>query len=161
MAEHPDTEPEDAGTETAHESAPPEQEPRIERLWHRVSHVYKTRVRTTTVILVILFLVGIPLYSYTSQRYSDPAPDVAPVQQQTVRSTPTEETSTPESSTSEESPSETSTTGSDGPDASESSTSTPPWYLPRTAPDQTSTTDEPGTRAPQDGSEGSQVPSIH
>lgn len=42
---------------------------RWERLWHRVAHVYKTRVRTTTVILVVLFVVGLGLYGYTSTHY--------------------------------------------------------------------------------------------
>lgn len=75
------------------------------KLAYRMRHIYKTRLRTTTVVLVLAFLGLWVFYSFSSQHYY---PDQnRPVRQveQTRQPSPTHSettTSTPESETSEE-----------------------------------------------------------
>ena len=79
----------------------------LARLWQRISHVYRTRVRTTTVLLIVAFLVGLPLYGYTSQHYEEPA---APQQNQQQRQDPEKDRS-PTVSEQPSAPAESGTSG--------------------------------------------------
>lgn len=53
----------------------------LKKLAHRMRHVYKTRVRTTTVVLVIAFIALSVFYGFSSSHYNPETPT------QTVRST--------------------------------------------------------------------------
>ncbi|MEE3852877.1 hypothetical protein VZC37_21245 [Gordonia sp. LSe1-13] len=97
---------------------PEERKPIIPERFRDWGHVYKTRIRTSTAVLVIAFLGSVTLYGYTSQRYGVVEPPAAPAPR-TTQSTTTEPswTSTP-SSTSVTSTTTTTTdtvqTGTDG-----------------------------------------------
>ncbi|MCF3939833.1 hypothetical protein VX037_01715 [Gordonia sp. Z-3] len=80
-------------------------------------HVYKTRLRTSTAVLLIAFLGSSILYGYTSQRYGVVQPPAAPART-SVSTTVTPEpswSSTP-SSTSLTTTTTTTTDSVDGPD---------------------------------------------
>ncbi|WOC13205.1 hypothetical protein [Gordonia sp. MP11Mi] len=78
-----------------------EHQTRLERL----KHVYRTRVRTTTVVLIVLWFALLALYGFTSQHY--PPKEAArptqtteqPVDTQAPVTEPTETTSQPSSTT--------------------------------------------------------------
>ncbi len=66
---------------------------RWRELWQRIGHIYRTRVRTTTVLLVVAWLAGLVLYMFTANHYGViPAP---PNQQRPVVTTPVVPTETP------------------------------------------------------------------
>ncbi|MYR04862.1 hypothetical protein GTV32_00245 [Gordonia sp. SID5947] len=68
--------------------------PRAPRDWR---HVYKTRMRTSTAILLVAFLGSVVLYGYTSQRYGVVAPPAPQPARTTQSSTTTTETPKPSS----------------------------------------------------------------
>ncbi|MBM7366254.1 hypothetical protein [Gordonia hydrophobica] len=98
-------------------------------LAHRMRHIYKTRVRTTTVVLIVAFLGLWVLYSFTSQHYSpDENTTVTKVQQTRQPSTTYQEPTTEEPQTTDETPTSTDTgTPQTGVETTEpSQSSTPP-----------------------------------
>lgn len=109
----------------ASKEAESEEEPtRWQRLWTRISHVYRTRMRTTTLVLVIAFFGSVLLYGYTTSYYGV-APTTSNQQRQqqneqrwVPESTPAPSSTsrTPESTTSETT--ETSTPSSTSPSRS-------------------------------------------
>ncbi|AZG48615.1 hypothetical protein [Gordonia insulae] len=96
-----DEHPEDEGQTTRH------------REWR---HIYKTRIRTSTAILVALFVAGIVLYGYTSQRYGVVAPPNPPPRTTTSTPTTTEPTTPWSSSTTTTGTSSATTTTGEGAD---------------------------------------------
>lgn len=42
---------------------------RWKRYWQRVGHIYRTKVRTTTIILIVAFFSCVVLYGYTTAYY--------------------------------------------------------------------------------------------
>lgn len=91
------------------------------RLTHRMGHVYRTRVRTTTVVLIVLFIALAVFYAFSSEHYDPAKPEdnLRPVQQTeqplptrvTPRSTvPSSTVETPSSTSSETEPSESTST---------------------------------------------------
>lgn len=66
-----------------------EDEPgRLEQLWHRVDHVYHTKVRTTTAILIIAFFGCVIGYGYVADYYGVAPNTVNEQQQQQQRQAP-------------------------------------------------------------------------
>ncbi|MEE4021811.1 hypothetical protein V1Y59_01870 [Gordonia sp. PKS22-38] len=97
-------------------AAPEERKPIIPERFRDWGHVYKTRIRTSTAVLVIAFLGSVILYGYTSQRYGVVEPPTAPAPRST-QSTTTEPswTSTPSSTvTSTTTTTDSVETGTDG-----------------------------------------------
>ncbi|MEZ5209989.1 hypothetical protein [Gordonia sp. (in: high G+C Gram-positive bacteria)] len=92
--------------------------------WRRVSHIYRTRVRTTTVLLVAVFIGGMILYLFSASHYGtipqphQPRPAATTPAPTTEPSRSVEPSSTPPSTSSSE-PSESPSTG--GPETSTSS----------------------------------------
>ncbi|WP_026918433.1 hypothetical protein [Gordonia shandongensis] len=61
---------------------------RLRALAHRMRHIYHTRVRTTTVVLVILWAAALTFYAFSSEHYAEPEPP--PRVQQPVAPQPVE-----------------------------------------------------------------------
>lgn len=98
---------------------------RWRRLWERVSHIYRTRVRTTTVLLVVAFVVGIVLYMFSANHYGV-IPDLPEQQGQTPATRVEPAPVTPSTATTAPSTDENSaTTEPSGASAPESSTTAP------------------------------------
>ena len=77
---------------------------RHRRDWHHIPH---TRVRTSTAIVSVLFIVCVVLYGYTSQRYGIVEPPPAPTHHRTtVQTTPSATYSSPTSYPSSTEPSD-------------------------------------------------------
>ena len=92
-----------AAIEAKKEAAEPDP-PAVMKWWNRFNHIYRTRVRTTTVILVLLFFVGLAMYGCTTSYYGEaPTPPAytrpaEPTSEHTPASTshePSHETSEP------------------------------------------------------------------
>lgn len=105
---------------------------RLERVWHRIDHVWHTRVRTTTAILVAAFFVCVVGYGYATDYYGV-APQTVNEQQQQRRVTPEPTTSeVPESTVSgrpsvSETPEETESESESRQSPSSTSTTTGPF----------------------------------
>ena len=107
---------------------------------YRWGYIYGTRIRTSTAVVALVFVVCVILYGYTSQRYGVVAPP-PPVAPRTTVTTPTysEPPSSIPSSTAESSAT-TGTTQSPSAPSGESSTSAPSGFgdlLPGGAPQTT------------------------
>lgn len=83
-------------------------ESKLSRLMSRMQHVYRTRVRTTTVVLVIVWLALLAFYGFSSQHYEPTrnspgqvtqTPQVQPTRTTVPQTTTPTTTSAPESST--------------------------------------------------------------
>ncbi|MFT4042877.1 MAG: hypothetical protein QM673_06930, partial [Gordonia sp. (in: high G+C Gram-positive bacteria)] len=61
-------------------------------------HIPRTRVRTSTAVVGVLFIVAVVLYGYTSQRYGVVSPVSAPVGHDRSTSTPVAPSSLPAAS---------------------------------------------------------------
>lgn len=130
------------------ERTPPES--RWDRIERRMRHIYRTRVRTTTVVLVIVWLALLAFYGFSTQHYH-PERDqqVRPVQTQQEPSstvpTTTVETSTSVAPSSTEEPTSTSGTGSR---ESAGPTDHPSTGQQQDAPETASPTSELSTQTP-------------
>ena len=63
------------GTAKMNASDPdPDQPGWFDRTWSRVAHVYKTRTRTTTIILIALFIGGLVLHGWAEDHYGPDQP---------------------------------------------------------------------------------------
>lgn len=72
-------------TDSTDEQRDQEPEPSaFEKLAHRMRHIYKTRVRTTTVVLCVAFILLSMFYSFSQQHYrpEDQVPQRSTVQRQ-------------------------------------------------------------------------------
>ncbi|EGD55282.1 hypothetical protein [Gordonia neofelifaecis] len=82
------------------------------KLMHRMRHIYRTRVRTTTVVLVVVWFALLAFYGFSSQHY-DPKPqpgeNISKVQSTTDSTTvrPTTTSSEPSTSVEESTPTTT------------------------------------------------------
>ncbi len=74
---------------------------RWRRRWDRVSHIYRTRVRTTTVMLVVVWVVCLILYLFSANHYgtlpTSNEPQRAPATTSYTEDYPTVEPTTAES----------------------------------------------------------------
>ncbi|WP_341257055.1 MULTISPECIES: hypothetical protein [Gordonia] len=109
-------------TPSGRNPVPVEPQTRLEKLAHRMRHVYHTRLRTTTLVLCAVWLGLLAFYGFSSGHYNPPEDKTAPVTQ--TRQTPVPETTQTEAPTSTEE-------------------STPTTTEDTTEPTDTSTTDEP------------------
>jgi len=135
----------------------------FKKLARRTKHIYKTRVRTTTAVLCIAFILLSIFYSFSSQHYhpEDQVPRRSTVQQP-VEPTTSEviPPSTSVTSTAPSSPTQTGTPGStetgEQRPQSEQTTSTPRETLrfPREPPPQTTERITPQTQAPDPSNGG-------
>ncbi|MFT4086543.1 MAG: hypothetical protein QM658_05215 [Gordonia sp. (in: high G+C Gram-positive bacteria)] len=129
-------------------SAAEEREARWGAIWSKIGHIYHTRIRTTTVILVVLFVAGTVLYGFTSTHYGV-APEVnTPPPPRNERTT----SPYPSSTTSHE-PS----TSSVEPSSESSESESPVSGQPRDG-GSTSSTTSPGLRLPNLGRTSSPSP---
>lgn len=84
------------GDEASEESTAPVSEvrrPIIPERFRDWGHVYKTRIRTSTAVLVVAFLGSTILYGYTSQRYGVVQPPPPPAPASSTIATTTDEPS--------------------------------------------------------------------
>lgn len=99
---------EDASDNVAAPASPQPEEPQ-RRLRHSrdLGHIPHTRIRTSTAIVGVLFIVCVVLYGYTSQRYGIVEPPPAPTHHRTtVQTTPSATYSSPTSYPSSTEPSD-------------------------------------------------------
>lgn len=106
-----------------HDPRQPEPSP-LRRLARHTRHVYRTRVRTTTVVLVLVFIALTVFYAFSSQHYY---PDVhkQPAQQVQQTRQPTTDETIPTTSESPSTSAEPTTTTPTGTESSPSGKTTP------------------------------------
>ena len=120
---------------------PVEPQTRLQQLAYRMRHVYHTRVRTTTLVLCVVWLGLLAFYGFSSGHYFPPEDKTAPITQ-------TEQTQTPEptrtevpTSTEESTP----TTTEDSMEPTDTSTTDEPANPRRSAPAETRLSTTPTT----------------
>lgn len=120
---------------------------RWQRLWTRIGHVYHTKMRTTTVLLIVAFLASVTLYGFTTSFYGVAPPTVNEQQRRQLEERRTTET-TPETSVSRTPESRTSEPSTEPSTTSPTPTRSGPLDFLFPQNDEASPTQEPDTTAP-------------
>ena len=100
----------------------------LRRLMERSSHVYRTRVRTTTVVLVVAFVTLAVFYAFSTQHYYPETPKQ-----------PVKQVEQPQPSTADD----VAPTTSQTPPSTEETTTTEPTGVEGTSPPKTTQTERP------------------
>ncbi|GAA4683218.1 hypothetical protein [Gordonia humi] len=130
----------------------PDGRTRLEMLMDKLSHVYRTRVRTTTVVLIVAWFALLAFYGFSSEHYpakqsSATTPAHTTQEPETTEeptsSTPVETTPETSSTTDEPSTQETTTETTDPAQEQQETRTTNPAQPRRSTPEQTTPTTTP------------------